>query len=206
MWAGVVVVALSAAGFAVTAASTGQRAPVLMVAKGVSAGQVLKASDLRTVKVAADDGVVLARQKSAVIGKRAAVPLVAGSLLAPGEVGAKGAYPPKGYSEMSYALEPGGAPPRLAFGERVAVVDGADGSAAASATTKAQDDKDVPVVVGTVAVSLDMVGYLGFRVRRQMSEVPGRGAASRCWSLGARRSVCASRGAGLAPSPQVLLG
>lgn len=62
--------------------------PVLVVARDVPIGQQLQAQDLRTVAMGMDPGVQFfnAKDKSAVIGKRAAVDLKANALLAPSQV------------------------------------------------------------------------------------------------------------------------
>ena len=63
------------------------RVPVLAAAHAISAGQVVTADDVTTVKVAAEAGVatVPASQLSTVVGRVAAVPLVAGTLLSPAQ-------------------------------------------------------------------------------------------------------------------------
>src|SRR5947207_114282 len=65
------------------------RVPVLAAARGISAGQTVTAADVTTVKVAVESGVatVPASQLSTVVGRVAAVPLVAGTLLSPNQFG-----------------------------------------------------------------------------------------------------------------------
>ncbi|MEU3962966.1 SAF domain-containing protein [Streptomyces buecherae] len=136
---------VSAVGFTLIAQGMADREQVLLLARDVPAGQVVKPSDLRAVGVVADAGVVAYEDRGEVLGRRAKVPLVAGALLAPGQVGTDGAFPPKGLSQVAFAIEPGGAPPGLARGERVAVLPGARESGAA------QQKEDVTsAVVGTV--------------------------------------------------------
>jgi Flp pilus assembly protein CpaB len=69
----------------------GSREEVLVVAQPVAAGQVLISSDLRTARMSTSSGldVVLSGDEATVIGRRVAVPLVAGSLLTAGEVGTR---------------------------------------------------------------------------------------------------------------------
>lgn len=66
----------------------GHQTPVLVMTRDVPTGQQLEAQDLSTVAMGMDPAVqsVNADDKSTVIGKRAAVDLKAGSLLAPGQV------------------------------------------------------------------------------------------------------------------------
>ncbi|MDG4856761.1 SAF domain-containing protein [Streptomyces sp. T-3] len=165
VWAGLLVVALSAGGFAVTVSALGQREPVLMVVRDVPAGHVFTAADLRSVKIAVDGGIapIPYEQRAGVVGRRATVPLLAGALLTRGEVGSKGVYPPKGYSEISFAVAEGGAPPRLASGERVAVLDSAEKSAAGP-QGKGEADRAAAVVVGTVTGVKDPASAGGVRV------------------------------------------
>jgi hypothetical protein len=134
----------SAVGFAAVMVAAGERQAVLAVVADVPAGHVIEAGDVRQVQVAADAGVVSADQAGSVVGQVAAVPLAAGSLLAPGQVGDAAAYPPAGHSEVSFAVAAGDMPP-LERGQRVAVFD----SAVASSQVESGEDGVTPVV-GTV--------------------------------------------------------
>ncbi|MFE6287856.1 SAF domain-containing protein [Streptomyces sp. NPDC057877] len=144
VWAGTGAVVASAVGFALVAQAVGEREQVLVLARDVPVGAVLKPGDLRAVEVAADAGVVSVGDRGSVLGRRARVPLVAGALLAPGQVGTRGAFPPKGFSQVALAVEPGGAPPGLARGERVAVLPGPAGAGAEGG------EEESSAVVGTV--------------------------------------------------------
>ncbi len=144
MWAGAAAVVVSAVGFTAVAQVVGQREEVLALARDVAAGQVLRAADLRVVQVATDTGVVPLAERDSVLGKRARVPLVAGSLLAQRQVGTRAAFPPKGFAQVSLAVEPGGAPPDLTRGERVAVLPGPTGA------VPKPEGQGVSAVVGTV--------------------------------------------------------
>ncbi|MBQ0985875.1 flagellar biosynthesis protein FlgA [Streptomyces sp. F63] len=146
VWAGLGAVVVSAVGFALAAQAVGERDQVLVLARDVPVGHVLKPGDVRAVQVAADAGVVPAAERGAVLGRRARVPLVAGSLLAPAQLGPKAAFPPKGFSQVALAVEPGGAPPSLAAGERVAVLPGPDGTGA----LPENEEKKAAAVAGTV--------------------------------------------------------
>lgn len=70
-------------------ADAGERRPVLAVAEGVAAGQTIAEADLREVMVAVDGdlAVISADDRGDIVGRTAAVPLAAGSLLAPEHVG-----------------------------------------------------------------------------------------------------------------------
>ncbi|MEU5647576.1 SAF domain-containing protein [Streptomyces milbemycinicus] len=119
---------VSAVGFALVASAVGERGKVLVLARDVPAGHVLTAGDLRVVEVASETGVVAAADRSGVLGRRARVPLVAGSLLAPGQFGGRRAFPPKGQSEVAFAVEAGSASPGVVRGDRVAVLEGPGGT------------------------------------------------------------------------------
>lgn len=145
VWGGVGAVVVSAIGFTLIAQVVGERDQVLVLDRDVPAGGVLKPGDLRVVEVAADTGVVRLEDRGTVLGRRAKVPLLAGALLAPGQVGSSAAFPAKGFSNVALAVEPGGAPPDLARGERVAVLPGPAGVEAVT------EEEQVPsAVVGTV--------------------------------------------------------
>lgn len=127
MWGGLAAVVVSAVGFTVIVSAAGDRSDVLVLARDVQAGHELKPGDLRSVKVAAETGVVPYEDRRGAVGKRARVPLVGGSLLAPGQVGGKADFPPKGASQVTVPVEEGGAAPDLARGERVALLPGPSG-------------------------------------------------------------------------------
>lgn len=106
------------------------RRTVLAVTRNVSAGDVLTAEDLRSVKVGADPGLALvgvdARRN--VIGRVATVPLTAGSLLTSAQVGSASQLA-AGEAVVGVLLEPGRYPPGLRGGDRVAVVSAPGGVA-----------------------------------------------------------------------------
>lgn len=119
---GVVVVAGCALGFAATSLRVGGRAEVLELRHSLAAGTLLSASDLSVVRVSAPGVAVLpAAAEQAVVGRPAAVALVAGSLLTPAELGAPAGLP-AGQAEVALAVKAGGYPPRLAAGEHVLVI------------------------------------------------------------------------------------
>ncbi|MER8160221.1 SAF domain-containing protein [Streptomyces sp. NPDC094472] len=136
---------VSAVGFVLVTSMVGEREKVLVLARDVPAGHVLGAGDLRQVEVASETGVVSAADQARVLGRRAKVPLVAGSLLAPGQFGGARAFPPKGQSEVAFAIEAGSASPGVVRGDRVAVLEGPGGAA-----TGDSEEVAAAPVVGTV--------------------------------------------------------
>src|SRR5690606_21460831 len=73
----------SALAFVVLWMNAGDRKPVLALRNGVAAGQTIEADDLEVVRVSADPGLSLipSSERSDVVGERAAVNLLAGTLL-----------------------------------------------------------------------------------------------------------------------------
>ncbi len=119
---GIVVVAGCALVFAATSLQVGGRTGVLELRASLPAGAVITAADLGVAQVSAPGVAVLpAAEQASVIGRTAAVPLVAGSLLSPAELGPPRALP-AGSAEVAVALKPGGFPPDLAPGDHVLVV------------------------------------------------------------------------------------
>jgi hypothetical protein len=120
---GVVLVVGCATAGVLLAANAGRREPVLVLARPVTAGQVLAAADLRDVRLSAGGGldVVPAGSAGEVVGRPAAYTLPAGTVLTRAAVGAA-QLPPPGLAVVAVALEPGRFPPALAAGARVAVV------------------------------------------------------------------------------------
>lgn len=153
MWAGVTVVIASSVGFAALLAHAGRRVPVLVVTRPVSAGSVVAAGDLRQVRLGVGDAaghVVPAADEEGVVGRTAVVPLVAGELLAPQEVGSRAGYPPTGKAEVPFAVEAGGVPAGLAAGQRVAVLPGTPAAMTGEQSSdQAQGGSGAPLV-GTV--------------------------------------------------------
>lgn len=120
---GVLLVVGCALVFADASTHLGTREEVLVVAQPVAAGQVLSPADLRSVKVSTGTGldVVAAGAEGSVIGRRAAVPLLAGSLLTAAEVGSAPVVG-AGSDVVAVGLKAGAYPPALAPGDRVEVV------------------------------------------------------------------------------------
>ncbi len=71
--------------------ATGERTPVLAVARGVQAGDVIRDADLIEAQVQLDPALqpVLAAERATIVGKRAAVALTPGSLLTRGQATAR---------------------------------------------------------------------------------------------------------------------
>ncbi|WP_241251700.1 SAF domain-containing protein [Candidatus Protofrankia californiensis] len=120
---GVLLVIVSIAAFVLVSASRGERRQVLVVVRDVPAGQALTAGDLRAVSVAADAGVdlVAADGQNGVVGRVAAVPLTAGSLLAARQVG-QSRVPPAGQSIVGAAVRAGQYPVELARGDHILII------------------------------------------------------------------------------------
>ncbi|WP_158578989.1 SAF domain-containing protein [Spongiactinospora rosea] len=117
-------------GWEVYAAAT-RHTPVLVMARDVSVGQVLQLQDLRTVSMGMDPGVARfdASDKPMVIGKRAAVGLKSGTLLAPSQVTDQ-VIPGPGEVVVPLALKPSQLPARgLRPGDQVTITVAADAGA-----------------------------------------------------------------------------
>ena len=138
---GVVLVVVCALVFAEGWLQAGNRQPVLALARPVSAGQVITAADLQTVRVSAAGPVSLvpASRQGEVAGSTAAVSMPAGSLLTGSDIGTP--PPVKGQVRLGVALKPGQYPPDLAAGQDVDVLStpasGTSGSASGSGSAGA---------------------------------------------------------------------
>lgn len=121
--AGVLLLAASALAAVLVYGNLGQRRSVLVVARTVQAGAVIERSDLKTARVATDAGVetIDANSSARVIGRRAAVSLVPGSLLVSGAI-AEGPSVPAGSAVTGAVLKAGQYPIGLRPGEAVLVV------------------------------------------------------------------------------------
>ena len=148
---GVLLVLGCALAFADASVHLGTREQVLVVAQPVSAGQVLTAGDLRAVRVSTGSGldVVPVDQEGTLLGRRVAVPLVAGSLLTASEVGSTPAVG-AGSDVVAVGLKSGAYPPEVAPGDRVQVVPVASGS---SGTNTASTTSGSPIAATVLAVT-----------------------------------------------------
>ena len=134
--------------FADVSLHQGSRASVLVVAEPLQAGQVLTAGDVRSVRVGTASGLslVLAREEGTVVGRPVAVPLVAGEILSPSELGAPSPVT-AGLDVVAAALKPGSYPPDLRAGDRVQIVPVALPSSSVAASR--------PVPVTAVVLGVD---------------------------------------------------
>jgi hypothetical protein len=109
--------------------SIGGRVPVLQVVVPVPAGQKVTAEDLRATGVAADAavGLIPESHEDQVVGRIAAVPLVAGDLVTEGKIGPSAVFPPAGQAVASAELKAGAFPAELKAGDQVAVQINAEG-------------------------------------------------------------------------------
>ncbi|MCX5206890.1 SAF domain-containing protein [Streptomyces sp. NBC_00237] len=135
--------------------SAGERQPILTVVRPVAAGAVIEAGDVGVVRLGVDDAtqVVRAGERAAVVGRRAVVPLVAGQLLASGQVGDAAEFPGTGQALVVIGAEPGMLPAGLAAGQRVAVVPGAAPGAGAATSEEGAAKVPDPVLGVVHAVS-----------------------------------------------------
>ena len=120
---GVLLVAGCALAFADASLHLGDRAGVLVLDQPLAAGQVLSADDLQVVQISADSGLdaVPVANEASVLGRPAALSLVAGALLTPAELGP--ASPVSAGSDLvAVGLKAGAYPPDLAPGNQVEVV------------------------------------------------------------------------------------
>jgi hypothetical protein len=143
---GVVLVVVCALVFTEGWLAAGHRQPVLALAQPVSAGQVITAADLETVRVSAAGpvSVIPASRQGEVEGSTAAASMPAGSLLTGSDIGTP--PPVKGQVRLGVALKPGQYPPDLAAGQDVAVLaTPASGTASSSSSSPGSADAALPV-------------------------------------------------------------
>jgi hypothetical protein len=121
--AGAVLVVVFAATFMWIQLRSDATVAVLAVNRAVSAGAVITAADLRTARVTPDPTVDLvdATDADTVIGRTATIPLVAGALLSPRQVG-PAAFPAHGQAVIAVPVAAGRMPAGLAPGARVQVI------------------------------------------------------------------------------------
>jgi len=99
------------------------RLPVLVAAHAIAAGQTVTATDVAIVKVATEASVatIPASQLSTVVGRVAAVPLVAGTLLSPNQFSGP-VWPGSGEAVIAVPVKPGRLPAGLPAGAHVTVL------------------------------------------------------------------------------------
>ena len=150
---GVLLVLGCALAFADASVHLGSREEVLVVAQPVGAGQVLTGGDLRSARLSTGSGldVVASGQEATVVGRRAAVALVAGSLLTASEVGSAPAVA-SGFDVVAVGLKAGAYPPQLAPGDRVLVVPVTSTSSPGGTGTAASVSPGSPVEATVLSV------------------------------------------------------
>ena len=130
-------------GSATLYASAGDRIDVLSVRRDVAAGQVITAADLGSVSISTDTGlaVVASTDRAAMVGRVAAVELVAGSLIVPGQL-RDGPVVEDGTMLVGAVLAPGQYPVDLREGDQVLIVEAPSAAAAATPTAAAAQATD----------------------------------------------------------------
>ncbi|ROO60374.1 SAF domain-containing protein [Micromonospora sp. Llam0] len=180
---GALLVVLGAVAFGVIGLRADPGVEVLAVARPVIAGMQLSDADLRVVRIVPDQAlrVVRADERSTVVGRTAAVPLVAGALLTADQLGTA-TDPPPGQSIIAVGVKTGRAPSALAPGASVLVVivpqgGDADTPPQAPAVVRAVDLTDSS---GVTVVSLQMSAESAVRIASATGDValilqnPGR--------------------------------
>lgn len=173
--AGLLAALVGALLFSTIASGFDKRQAVLTVARPVAAGDLLTRDDLQTVKVSTSSsaGFVAAKDLDRIVGRTAAVPLVAGSVLAPGQLGSASGLE-SGQAAVGLLLDPGRFPPGLRSGDRVAVVSAPTG----------------PLPTG------DGTPRLGTGVVEAVAPAPGTSGVTALLRMGAEQSdVVAAEGA-----------
>ena len=131
---GIALVVVGALGAVLLTSRAGDRVEALALVRDVPVGRPVTTGDLRVEPVLAGSSVPIVRSGDAgsVVGRVAAVPLRAGHLLGPDDVGAP-AWPPPDRVVLAVAAASGTFPPELAAGMRVLVATGPpDGAGNAS--------------------------------------------------------------------------
>ena len=176
---GVLVVAVCALVFAAGWVQAGNRKPVLAVVHDVAAGQLLTAADLQVVRVSASGPVSLvpAAAEASILGRPAAGPLPAGTLLTSGDIGP--AAPAAGQDDLGVAVKAGQYPPDLSAGQTVDVL---ATPAASSAGSSSQATSSPALPVGqAVVLGVDVNASSGATVvelRLSQNAVPQVAAAA----------------------------
>jgi len=149
--AGAVLVVACVFGFlAAASAVTGRHAEVLVLARPVPAGAALSAADLTVTDLPQASGVatIPASEEAQLTGRTVAVPLTAGTLLTPADLGPP-AFPPSGRAIVALPLNPGAYPPDLQPGARVAILAGHTASQDSSSAGQPAAG-NANVIIGTV--------------------------------------------------------
>jgi hypothetical protein len=159
---GVLLVAGGALASLVLATSGRERTPVVALAGDVSRGEVIAEDDLTTVHVGSDASIAHTAEDEAatLVGRVAVSDLAAGTVLTPELVAAPAELVGPGEGTVGLSLEAGQVPSlRLAPGDRVSVVAGADAASGRESGTVAR----AGVVVAVEEITAD--GQLGAQRR-----------------------------------------
>ncbi|MDA8323618.1 MAG: SAF domain-containing protein [Actinomycetota bacterium] len=149
--AGAVLVVACVFGFlAAASAVTGRHAEVLVLARPVPAGAALSDADLTVTDLPQASGIatVPASEEAQLAGRTVAVPLTAGTVLTPADLGPP-SFPPSGRAIVALPLSPGAYPPDLQPGARVAILPGHSASQDAS-TSGPPATSNPNVIIATV--------------------------------------------------------
>lgn len=172
--AGVLLVLGGALAFTETALHLQSRENVLVTTAALAAGELLTPDDLRPVAMVPGNGLALvpASGEAGVVGRPLAVPLVAGTPLTSGEVGAPSPVT-AGLDTVALLLKPGGYPPDLAAGDTVRVVP------VASSSSSGAPLSTTPITATVLAINTaSSVANGGTIVTLQVSSADADGVAS----------------------------
>jgi SAF domain len=158
------------------------RVPVLAAAHDIAAGQTISDADVMVVRVAAGPSVATLPEtrRVTVLGRTAAMPVAAGTLLQPAQLGDV-AWPPAGQAVIAVGVKPGHAPAGLAAGSHVTVLivptSNAPGAVASSGPSSVVQAEATVVSVeqatdqsGTLMVSLLLGGSAATRIASTAGE------------------------------------
>jgi hypothetical protein len=162
---GVALIAVGAAVAAAAVLSSGAKHGVLTVVRAVPQGRVITGGDLGTASLPSNSGLspLPVTSRAAVVGRRAAVDLLPGTLLTAGALSSQG-IPAAGKSLVGVALKPGSLPTRpLQRGDHVELVTVATTTASSTSATQPAggqargaivDAESAPGQDGTVTVDV----------------------------------------------------
>lgn len=133
--------------------SSGERASVVRVARDVAMGHKITQADLDKAEVAVASGVTVipGHQLDEVVGRRTAVGLRKGTLLAASQLATQQS-PPAGRALVAVPMKPGAMPPGLAPGWRVRVVFTFDNQGQESGTGSPQGPTETTALRDVAAV------------------------------------------------------
>jgi hypothetical protein len=164
---GVALVAVGAAVAAGAVLSSGAKHQVLTVRHGVPAGRVITSADVGTVSISTAPGLASmpASARATVVGSRAAVDLLPGTLLTSAEL-ARHAIPAAGQSLLGVAFKPGMLPDRqLQRGDRVQLI-----------TVPPASGTSTPASSVTGSLATRSAGASGSSAVTRMAEVDAEGS------------------------------